>query len=195
VERLAEECEAGSVEHTIMEQLGIALLIFVLRILDVSIGTLRVLYMVRSRRLVAAALGMLEAGVFIVAIASVFKHVDSPLSMLGYAAGFAVGTVVGITVERWIASGSILLRVISREKSAEILAAMREKSFGVTAVRGEGRDGPVLILFLVTKRKRAAQAMKLIDEMDSDAFVTVESVSEARGGYLPVFPGPAAVRK
>jgi uncharacterized protein YebE (UPF0316 family) len=145
--------------------------------------------------MVAAALGFVEAGVFIVAISRVFKHVDSPLSMLGYAAGFAMGTIVGITAERWIASGSVLVRVISRERSSEILAAMRQRSFGVTAVHGEGRDGPVLILFVVTQRRRAGEALRLIDELDREAFVTLEPVGEARGGYLPLYPGPSAVRK
>jgi uncharacterized protein YebE (UPF0316 family) len=178
-----------------MEQLAIGLLVFVLRITDVSIGTMRVLYTVRGRRLIAACLGFMEAGVFIVAISRVFKHIDNPLSMLGYAAGFAVGTILGITVEKWIAAGSVLLRVISRDQSAQILAAMRQRRFGVTSINGEGRNGPVLILFLVIQRKRATEAMRLIEDIDPEAFVTTEAIGEARGGYLPLFPGPAAVRK
>lgn len=88
-----------------MEQVAIACLILVLRVLDVSIGTLRVLYTVRGRLATAAILGLVEAGVFIFAISRVFKHVDGPLAMAGYACGFATGTALGIRLERWIASG------------------------------------------------------------------------------------------
>lgn len=178
-----------------MEQLAIGLLVFVLRITDVSIGTLRVLYTVKGRRVVAAGLGLMEAGVFIFAISRVFKHLDNPLGMLGYASGFAVGTLLGITVEKWIASGSVMLRVISRDQSAAILADLRKRRFGVTSVRGEGRNGPVLILFVVIQRKRVAESLRLVDQLDPEAFVTIEPIGEARGGFLPLIAEPAAICK
>jgi len=178
-----------------MDQVGVALLIFVLRITDVSIGTLRVLYTVRGRTLIAASLGMVEAGVFIFAISRVFKHADNPLSMLGYACGFACGTALGIRLEQWIASGLILVRVISRDKSSALLAALREAHFGITAFSGEGREGPVLMLFVVSKRKHGERLMGLIEQIDGDAFVTLEPVHRAIGGYLAHVASPAGVRK
>ena len=106
-----------------MDLLAGALLVFVLRIGDVSIGTLRMLYSVRGRRLPAASLGLVESGLFVFAISRVFRDLShNPWNMAGYACGFAAGTALGITLERWIGSGWILARVISRERSPHVLA-------------------------------------------------------------------------
>src|SRR3954471_20797402 len=120
-----------------MEALAGALLVFVLRVTDVSIGTLRMLYSVRGRRLAAAGLGLIESGVFIFAISRVFRDLNThPWNMVGYATGFAAGTALGITLEKWIGSGWVLARIISRERSQVLLAALRDAGFGVTAVAG-----------------------------------------------------------
>lgn len=168
-----------------------ALLIFLLRITDVSIGTLRVLYTVRGKRAVAAVLGVLESGIFIVAIARVFRDLnDNPLNMVGYACGFATGTALGMTLEKWIASGFILVRIISREKGGKMLEALREANFGVTKITGEGREGPVLILFIVAQRKRGKALLEMTQTIDPQAFVTIEPVGTAMGGYTPYSAAP-----
>jgi uncharacterized protein YebE (UPF0316 family) len=178
-----------------MQQIAIACLIFALRITDVSVGTLRVLYTVRGRGRTAAVLGVFEAGVFIFAISRVFKHVDSPLAMAGYACGFAAGTAIGIRLEKWIASGLILVRIISRTRATDLLELLREADFGVTTFDGQGREGAVLMLFAVAKRRRGSELLRLVRESDPDAFVTVESVTRAVGGYLPHVTEPSSVRK
>ncbi len=178
-----------------MEGLLGALLVFSLRVTDVSIGTLRVLYAVRGHRLVAAVLGLLESGIFILAISRVFQDASDPLKMIGYASGFAVGTLLGMTLEKWIGSGFILARVISREKAAEIRQGLRDAHFGVTTVRGEGREGPVAILFIVAARKRTKQLVDIVSRQDAQAFVTIEPSSTAMGGYIRHMPLPEGVRK
>jgi uncharacterized protein YebE (UPF0316 family) len=180
-----------------MEQLAGALLIFVLRIADVSIGTMRMLYAVRGRRPVVATLGLIESGIFIFAISRVFKTLDeNPWNMAGYAFGYSAGTFVGMTVEQWIGSGWILARVITRSQSPALLNALREANFGVTAVEGHGgRDTPVLILFVVSARRRGKRLLQLIRQIDPDAFVTTDAVTLAAGGYVPHVAGPMTVRK
>src|SRR5215217_3030756 len=133
-----------------MDALLPALLIFLLRIVDVSIGTLRVMYMVRGERGKTVPLAFLESGVWVFAITRIIKQVDNPLNMLAFAAGYAAGTMVGMTLERWIASGYILVRVIADSASKEGLAgAIRAAGFGVTVLPGEGRGGEQAILFVV----------------------------------------------
>ena len=180
-----------------MDQLAGALLIFLLRITDVSIGTLRMLYAVRGRRAVVASLGLVESSVFIFAISRVFKTLDeNPWNMAGYAFGYAAGTFVGMTVEQWIGSGWILARVISRKQSHVLLHALREANFGVTAVEGQGgQDTSVLILFVVSARRRGKALLELIKQVDPDAFVTTDTVNLATGGYVPHVAGPPTVRK
>jgi uncharacterized protein YebE (UPF0316 family) len=179
-----------------MDHLAPALLIFALRIGDVSIGTLRMLYAMRGRRVLAAVLGLVESGVFIFAISSALTGAAAdPLKMVGYAAGFAAGTFVGMTVEGWIASGTILARIISRQQSPELADALRGEGFGVTTVEGRGKELDVLILFVVAPRRRGKDMLRLVTRVEPTAFVTIDPVSEARGGYVPHLVAPTSVRK
>ncbi|HZN65987.1 MAG TPA: DUF5698 domain-containing protein [Tepidisphaeraceae bacterium] len=171
-----------------------ALLIFCLRILDVPIGTLRVMYMVRGDRLRAVPLAFLESATWIFAISRIIKHVDDPLNMLAFAGGFAAGTLVGMTVEKWIASGFVLVRVISGADRDRLAGAIRSAGFGVTVLAGEGREGEQAIHFIVTLRRRGRELLDLVRGVDDDAFITVDPVQRAMGGYLPV-SGVAEVKK
>ncbi len=171
-----------------------ALLIFSLRIIDVSIGTVRVIYTIRGQKLLSAALGAIESGIWIFAISRAFSAVDHPLSMIAWAMGFATGTYVGIALEQWIGTGSVLVRVISRSHALRLRELLHNSGFGVTAVQGQGRDGNVLVIFVVTPRKRGKDLLRLINGIDPEAFVTLEPVAKAIGGYLPA-PSAAAVRK
>jgi uncharacterized protein YebE (UPF0316 family) len=169
--------------------------IFLLRVTDVSIGTVRVIYTIRGRRLLAASIGFVEAMIFILAITTVFRHLDNWANMVGYALGFAAGTALGITLERWIAAGHFLARIISRENSTQITEALRAEKFGVTAVTGEGGDARRSILFVVANRRRSRRFLELIKSVDSSAFVTIDSVTRAMGGYLPHAAPAASLRK
>src|SRR5215211_5666604 len=117
-----------------------AVLIYCLRIVDVSIGTLRTLYMVRGDRLRAVPLAFCESLVWVIAVSRVMSELSDWTRLLAYAAGFATGTFTGITIERWIASGWLLARIVERGDEAALAAAVRDAGFGVTVVRGEGRD-------------------------------------------------------
>ncbi len=172
-----------------------ALLVFGLRIVDVSIGTIRVIYTIRGQKFISAGLGAVESFVWIFAISRAFKHVDHPISMAGWALGFATGTFVGIALDQWIGSGSILMRVISRNHAIRLRELLHAEGFGVTAIQGQGRDGNVLVIFVVAPRKRTRDLLHLVQGIDPDAFITVEPVAKAIGGYLPHFPAPASMRK
>ena len=172
-----------------------ALLIFCLRILDVSVGTLRVMYMVRGDRGKAVPLAFFESLVWVFAISRIMKNVDNTTNMVAFAAGFAAGTMVGMTLERWIASGFVLLRVISDVGKEKLAAEVRAAGFGVTALTGEGREGEQEILFIVAMRRRAPELLALIRRVDDGAFVTIEPVQRAMGGYLPATASPSQMRK
>jgi uncharacterized protein YebE (UPF0316 family) len=167
------------------------LLIFCLRLGDVPIGTLRTILMVQGRKIPVALLAVLEAAIYLLAIGTVLAGgLHSPYQVVGYALGFASGTVLGMYIEGWLAFGMVLVRVISSQSQA-LRARLREEQFGVTAVRGEGMDGEVYILFVVLKRRRKRALLKVVREIDPHAFITVEPVGEAHGGYVepPLTPG------
>jgi uncharacterized protein YebE (UPF0316 family) len=179
-----------------MELLLGALLIYCLRIVDVSIGTLRTLYMVRGDRLRAVPLAFCESLVWVIAISKIMAKVnENRWLLLAYAAGFATGTFTGITIERWIASGWILARIVGVAQEHSLAKAIRDAGFGVTALKADGREREQCILFVVAPRKRGEELLSLIRSVDADAFVTIDSVQTAMGGYLPQMPTAAGVRK
>ena len=176
-----------------MELFFSALLIFVLRVTDVSIGTLRTLFTVRGRKYVSASLAFCEASIFIIALSHVMKGIDSPPKMFAYAAGFAVGNFCGITIERWIGSGTILVRIVAN--NTLLLLSLREQGFGVTVIHGQGREGDIMLLFVVAPRRRERELLTLVEKLDPNAFVTLDAVHHALGGYLTSAADAVSVRK
>jgi len=159
-----------------------ALLIFSLRIIDVSCDTMRVLFTVRGKRAIAGLLGFFQALIWIFAVGTAIKFLNSWMHVLGYAAGYATGTMVGITIEQAVAYGVSTVRIISRAGGVEIAEALRDCGYGVTEFGGYGREGPVEIINSVVHRNDLDEVMRIVDQWDKDAFVTVEDPKILRGG-------------
>jgi uncharacterized protein YebE (UPF0316 family) len=161
-----------------------ALAIFCLRIVDVSCDTMRVIFAIRGKRGIAAMLGFIQALVWIFAVGAAVKHLDSILHVIGYAGGFAMGTFVGVTMERAIAYGVATIRIVSKTAGVEIAEALRDGGYGVTEFPGFGRDGAVEIVNTVVQRNRVDDVLRVIEKWDDDAFVTVEEPKVLRGGSV-----------
>jgi len=159
-----------------------ALLIFSLRIVDVSLDTMRVIFAIRGKREIAGVLGFFMALVWIFAAGNAMKHLDSLLHVFGYAAGYAAGTMVGITIERMVAYGLANVRIISRFGGVEIAEALRERGYGVTEQGAYGREGQVEIVNSVVQRAHMPEVLAIVDRFDPQAFVTVEEPKILRGG-------------
>ncbi len=177
--------------------IGIAVGIFCLRLVDVPISTVRTIFTIRGYRLVSFCLGIVESGVWIFAISRVMQYTHSAYGMVGWSLGFSTGTVVGITIEKWIGSGTLLIRVISRMHGPQLKEHLHQAGFGVTSVQGRGREGEVLILFVVSPRRRENEVLAEIIKIDADAFITIEPVSRALGGFPigPPLPGMTPTMK
>lgn len=171
-----------------------ALIIFTLRIVDVSLDTMRVIFAIRGRRALAAILGFCMAIIWIFAVGNAVKHVDSLLHILGYAGGYATGTFVGITIERLVAYGVAMVRVISASGGVEIAHALRERGYGVTEVAGFGREGRVEVLFAAVNRSHLDDVLGIIAEWDDAAFVTIEEPKDIHGGRLRTREWPVMQR-
>ena len=159
-----------------------ALLIFCLRIGDVTAGTLRVIFLVAGRRGPAMALAFCESAIWIVAIRKVFQNPD-PWQMLGYACGYASGTLVGISVDQFIGIGQSIVRVITREPGPHLRERLAGEGFGVTTFEGIGVNGPVQELILVIPRRRRNALLAHVRDIDPNAFITVEAAAQTYGGY------------
>lgn len=160
-----------------------ALLIFLLRIGDVTAGTLRVIFLVNGRRGPAMALAFLESAIWILAISRVFQHLDHWQNMVGYACGYACGTLVGISADQFIGIGQSIVRVITRDPGPHLRERLAAEGFGVTTFEGAGVNGPVQELILVIPRRRRKQLVAHVHQIDPTAFITVESAAQTYGGY------------
>jgi uncharacterized protein YebE (UPF0316 family) len=169
-----------------------AITIFALRLADVSLGTLRIAFLVRSHRGWAGVVGFLESLIWVIAAAQVLSQLDQPIKMVAYAGGYAAGTMLGSTIEGWLALGDVLVRIVAPVGSPHAYEALEEKGFPVTVVNGEGRDGAVRVAFAVMSRRRATDALRIVAEVNPDAFVTIEDAKLPN--LLAVRPA-AAIRK
>lgn len=167
-----------------MEPILGGLLIFVLRIVNVSMGTVRSVVAVRGQKYLATAIGFFETLVFILAISNVLQNVGNIWNVLGYCGGFAAGTLVGLTIEEKLALGYVMVQAISQNSGAAIASALREAGYGATKVIGEGLTGSVYVVTTVVKRRNVSDIVELVSEVDKHAFVTVESVGRVLRGHL-----------
>lgn len=166
-----------------MEAILGGLLIFVLRLTDVTLGTMRILMTVRGRKLLAALIGFVEVTIFIVAISRVVRNVNNIWLVLGYSAGFAAGTLVGMTIEEHLALGWTVVRVISSDLGKGVADALRTAGFGVTEMAGHGMKGDVSVFEVVVRRADLPTVLQTIDQVDGKAFVTVEETRRVYRGW------------
>ncbi|MDX9993261.1 MAG: DUF5698 domain-containing protein [Anaerolineales bacterium] len=157
--------------------------IFGLRVVDMSLDTLRLLFVVRGHKAVAWILGFFQAGVFVIAITSVLSNINNPLNIIGYSAGFATGNVIGMLVEERLAVGHVHMSIISPRLGVALSEILRESGYGVTEISARGKDGMVSMLSVSVLRKDVARVQKIVYEKDPDAFVTAEDVRPLRRGF------------
>lgn len=166
-----------------MEAILGGLLVFALRLTDVTLGTLRILMTVRGRRLWAGLIGFVEVTIFVVAISQVIRNVDNLWNVLGYSSGFAAGTIVGMTLEERLAMGFTIVRVISAHRDCRIADALRSNGFGVTEITGRGMRDEVGIYEVVTRRADLPAVLQIVNREDSQAFITVEETRRVYRGW------------
>jgi uncharacterized protein YebE (UPF0316 family) len=152
--------------------------IFCLRICDVSLGTLRTISLVQGRTLVAMSLGFFEVLIWIFVIAEVMAAVkDNPILLVAYAAGFAAGNGVGILIDRRIAMGTEVLRIVTSRAGTDIADRIRADGQPVTVFPGKGRDGPVTLLYIICRRRAARGFIAEALEHDPNLFYSIEPVT------------------
>jgi len=167
-----------------MELLLGSLFIFGARIIDVSLGTIRMLMLMRGRKYHAAFIGFFEVIVFIKVLGMVVNQLDNPIYLIMYGLGFAAGNIVGGILEERLAVGFLTLHIISKNKSKQLTEVLRGNGYGVTVIDSHGWEGERDILNLQIKRKDVRDVQRLISTTDSNAYVTIYDTREALGGYF-----------
>jgi uncharacterized protein YebE (UPF0316 family) len=161
------------------------LLIFCSRAVDVSLGTLRIIFVSKGRRFLASLLGFFEILVWIIAITKIMQNITNFFYYLVYAGGFAAGIYFGIVIEEKLAFGLLSIHVFTAKDANKLLKRLRDKNYGVTSRVSCGEKGKIDELFIVIKRKNLFQVMKILRDYDCDAFISIEDVRLVRGGIFP----------
>jgi uncharacterized protein YebE (UPF0316 family) len=160
-----------------------ALGIFALRVSDMTCDTLRMLFVVRGRKGIAWVLGFVQSVIFVIAITSVLQHLDNPLNVIGYAAGFATGNVVGMLIEERLAIGHVKVSIVTQHLGAALSKALRDSGFGVTEIPARGRDGMVSMLSVSVLRRDVSKVEDIVHTTDPESFVISEDVRPLRHGF------------
>lgn len=166
-----------------LQSLGEALIIFALRVSDMSLDTLRMFFVMRGRKALAWGVGFCQALIFVMAITRVLGNLDNLLSIVSYAAGFATGNVVGMLIEERLAIGHIHLRIISSRRGSAIATRLREEGYAVTEIPARGKDGMVTLLNCSLLRRNVTKVDRIIQDVDEEAFVTSEEVHPVWRGF------------
>ncbi|HOI13940.1 MAG TPA: DUF2179 domain-containing protein [Methanoculleus sp.] len=165
--------------------------IFLARICDVTIGTMRIIFVSRGMKMIAPVLGFVEVFIWIIAVGQIFQNLTNPLNYFAYAAGFATGNYIGMLVEERLAMGLALIRIITQRDATNLIDYLRAAGYGVTVLDARGKLGPGKVIFSVVKRKNIRDVEDAIHEFNPKAFYSIEDIRRAAEGTFPaVAPGP-----
>lgn len=159
-------------------------LIFIARVMDVSIGTFRIILVSRGYKNIAPFLGFIEVLIWITAIGQVFKNLNGFVSYFFYAAGFATGTFVGMKLESFVSIGFQSIRIITTEKVTALPLMLREEGFGITTINGRGMKGEVMVIFTTVPRTRVKRVLEIVDTLEPQSFITIEDVRSFKSGFV-----------
>jgi uncharacterized protein YebE (UPF0316 family) len=166
------------------------LIIFLARLADVTLGTVRIIFIARGKKFLAPLLGFLEVFIWITVVSQIVRGAQSIVAYLAYAVGFAVGNYVGMIVEERLAIGQLVVRVILPKDGALLVDRLRTEGYGVTYVDGQGASGAVMLVYTVVMRKELPRVVDLIQQVQPKAFFTVEELRTAQQGIFPVRSSP-----
>jgi len=160
-------------------------LIFISRVFDVSLGTLRIIFVNRGMKFVAPIIGFFEIFIWLIVIGQIMQNLNNITNYIAYAGGFAMGNFVGIFLEQKLAMGIVLLRIITMKNARELIAHFRGLGYRVTNVPAEANDGEVEIIFLPVKRKEIKNVIAAIKKYNENALYTFEDVRALSEGAIP----------
>lgn len=164
----------------------IPILIFLARIVDVSIGTVRIVYLIRGQKALAALLGFFESIIWLIAVVQILQNITNPLYYITFAGGFAAGNYAGLFIEEKLAVGNSILRIITHREGSDLVEKLNDAGFGVTHVDAHGRSSEVKIIYSVVKRDDLKKVLKIVKEANPKAFYTIEDIQYVREGiYSP----------
>jgi uncharacterized protein YebE (UPF0316 family) len=178
-------------------------LIFLARVLDVSFGTIRIIFISRGRKFLAPTIGFFEILIWLVAIGKVMQNLSNVFCYIAYAGGFAAGNFTGMWIEEKLAMGTLVVQIVTKKDACGLIEHLRSSGYGVTAVPAEGSTGPVHIIYSVIKRSALQDFVGIVKKLNPQAFYSIEDVRFAskeifplrQSGYMKGFLGLLKMRR
>jgi|SRR5659263_50638 len=161
------------------------LLIFTARVLDMTLDTLRIIFISRGRKFLATFFGFFEIIIWLFAIGQIMQNLTNITYYLAYAGGFATGVFVGISIEEKIAMGTVVVKVITKKEAVELVEYLKLEGYGVTSFDGQGATGQVKLIYSTIKRKDVDNVIGIIKRFNPKAFFSIEEVRLANEGIFP----------
>ena len=161
-------------------------LIFVARVTDVSMGTVRIIFISRGLKYLASIVGFFEILIWLLAIGQIMKNLSSPACYVAYAGGFAAGNFIGISIAEKLSLGVALIRVITQKDALPLVEQLKDTNYGVTSVDGHGATGQVKVVFTIVPRREVPSVIALVKRFNPHAFYSIEEVGFVEKGTFPL---------
>jgi uncharacterized protein YebE (UPF0316 family) len=178
-------------DSTMYTWLILPMLIFFARVMDVSLDTVRIIFINRNLRYYASIIGFFEVLIWLMVIRQIFQHLGNPVCFVTYAAGFATGNFVGVIIENKLSIGKVIIRIITRRESDDLITYLRSAGYGLTIIDAEGVTGPVKVIMSIVERSNIEHIVDMIKQHNPQAFYSVEDVRFVSEAVTPHrLPGP-----
>ncbi|MFH2143257.1 MAG: DUF2179 domain-containing protein [Bacteroidota bacterium] len=162
------------------------LMIFVARIFDVSIGTLRIIFLSKGKKVIAPILGFFEVLIWIIAISKIMDNATHFIYYIFYAGGFAAGNYIGMLIEEKLAYGVVVIRIITQKDATDLKTNLIENGYGITILDAVGANGKVNVLFTTINRHDLKNVIEIIKKNNPKAFYSVEDIKFVNEGVFPI---------
>lgn len=177
--------DASFLDSHLYSYLVLPILIFLARICDVTIGTIRIVYVSKGRKSIAPFLGFFEVFIWIIAISQIMSNLNNFVCYFAYAAGFATGNYVGLLIEERLAVGNLMIRIITNKDGDTLAKTLNAHGYGATIIDAEGSGGKVNIIYSLVYRTNISSALEIIKNFNPDIFYSIEDVRDVSSGIFP----------
>jgi len=168
---------------------ALPLLVFVAEMFVVTFGTVRIIFVARGMKVLAPILGFFEVITWLFAIGQIMQNLSNLGCYVAFASGFTIGNFLGVIIEKKLAIGTVVVRIITNKDAAALIDGLQSADFGVTCIDAKGATGPVKIVFSVVRRKELEQAVAIVKAFDPKAFYSVDDLQAAAAGIFPLTRG------
>jgi uncharacterized protein YebE (UPF0316 family) len=161
-------------------------LIFVARVVDVSMGTIRVIFVSKGLKYLAPVVGFFEILIWLLAIGQIMKNLSSPVCYIAYAGGFAAGNFIGISIAEKLSLGVALIRIVTQKDASTLVEFLKNENYGITSVDGHGTRGQVKVIFTIVPRREVSKVIALVKKFNPKAFYSIDEVGFVEKGIFPL---------